>query len=434
MARRAPFERSPRLAIAVSGGPDSLALCLLADRWARARGGAVVGLIVDHGLRPSSTGEACQAASWLAARGIEQRILLWRGPKPTTGIQAAARAARYELLAGWCRATGVLHLLLAHHQDDQAETLTLRAARASGPDGLAGMAAVREIAGLRLLRPLLDVPKSALLAVLAAERQAWIDDPSNRAPAFARTRLRRGPDLNAAGLGRLAQARASARAVDERAAAVWLARHARIDGAGFVLLDRAAFGTVADELAQRVLQQTLLAVGGGHYPPRRARLERLLGALRRAPGRGGWTLAGCRILPRAGHLLVCREAGVVVDVLAPREGVWQRWDRRFAVRVRGRPDGLEIRALGVEGWRLAHGAAGAARPLPPPVRESLPGLWRGAALLAAPQLGLTAPGLAGLTFDARYQPPQPLAGAPFAAGQPYDAAAVSEQTFASEAG
>ena len=212
MAPLGPFEARPRLAVAVSGGPDSLALCLLADRWARRRGGAVVGLIVDHGLRPESAGEAGQTAAWLGAREIGSQILTWPGQKPTVGIQAAARHARYRLLGGWCRAAGVLHLLTAHHRGDQAETVALREARASGPDGLAGMAAVRELAGLRLLRPLLGVQKAALVAVLDAARQPWLEDPSNRAQGFARARLRSDPRLDAARLVRLACAHGAARA------------------------------------------------------------------------------------------------------------------------------------------------------------------------------------------------------------------------------
>ena len=161
-----PFEQRPRLAVAVSGGPDSLCLCLLAAGWAAARGGAVSALIVDHGLRPEAAAEARQVAAWLRARRIDHHVLRWAGAKPATGIQAAAREARYRLLGDWCRAAGVLHLLLGHHLDDQAETVALRQARQSGAEGLAGMAAVRELAGLRLLRPFLTVPKTRLLATL----------------------------------------------------------------------------------------------------------------------------------------------------------------------------------------------------------------------------------------------------------------------------
>ncbi|MGE0725158.1 MAG: tRNA lysidine(34) synthetase TilS, partial [Alphaproteobacteria bacterium] len=137
MARLGPWERSPRLAVAVSGGPDSLALTLLADGWARARGGAVLALTVDHGLRPEAAAEAATVAAWLGARGIAHATLEWSGPRPMAAIQAAARAARLDLLAAACREAGILHLLLAHHRQDQAETASLRGARGSGTDGRA---------------------------------------------------------------------------------------------------------------------------------------------------------------------------------------------------------------------------------------------------------------------------------------------------------
>ncbi|HTC18050.1 MAG TPA: tRNA lysidine(34) synthetase, partial [Stellaceae bacterium] len=118
----APFETSPRLAVACSGGADSMALTLLADRWARGQGGAVTALIVDHALRPDSAREAAQAAGWLESRGIAHRILKRAGPAPTGDVEAFARQARYRLFEEWCAANGVLHLLAAHHRDDQAET------------------------------------------------------------------------------------------------------------------------------------------------------------------------------------------------------------------------------------------------------------------------------------------------------------------------
>jgi len=427
MAPLGPFEARPRLAVAVSGGPDSLALCLLADRWARRRCGAVVGLIVDHGLRPESAGEARQTVAWLAARQISAQIMTWPGPKPTAGIQAAARRARYRLLGDWCRGAGVLHLLTAHHQGDQAETVALRQARASGPDGLAGMAAVRELAGLRLLRPLLGVPKGAMLAVLEAERQPWLDDPSNRAPEFARSRLRSVPCLEVARLVRLARAHGATRGALDGVVAAWLAQHVRIFPAGFVLMTHAELAAVAHAIAARALQQTLLAVGGRPYPPRRSRLDRLLDELRsEGQSFSGRTLGGCRLLRWRDRLLVCREAGAIEQVLAPEAGVWQSWDGRFAVRVTGDIGGLSVRALGARGWRqrarLEPTTPAPPAPilpapiLPAVVGPSLPAVWQADRLLAVPALGLLAPGQVGrFAVMARYHPRHALAGAPFAA-------------------
>src|SRR5439155_11044874 len=160
------FEARPLIAVAVSGGPDSMARLLLAERWAKERGGAAWALTVDHGLRPESAAEACTVAGWLQARAIPHAILVWHGEKPASGLQEAARAARYRLLAEWCRAQGCLHLLAAHHRADQAETHLIRRRAKSGRDGLAGMSAVRELAGCRLVRPLLAVPQTRLRAFL----------------------------------------------------------------------------------------------------------------------------------------------------------------------------------------------------------------------------------------------------------------------------
>ncbi|MGZ8996242.1 MAG: ATP-binding protein, partial [Rhodospirillales bacterium] len=115
MAALGPFEAGPTLAVAVSGGADSMALCLLADTWARGRDGGVLALIVDHGLRAGSADEAARTASRLAARDIDSEILVWSGAKPIAAIQARARQARYRLLADRCREQGVLHLLIGHH-------------------------------------------------------------------------------------------------------------------------------------------------------------------------------------------------------------------------------------------------------------------------------------------------------------------------------
>ncbi|MBT6442573.1 MAG: tRNA lysidine(34) synthetase TilS, partial [Alphaproteobacteria bacterium] len=140
-----PFEPAAHLAVGVSGGSDSLALLLLADRWVRQRGGSVMALTVDHRLRPQSAAEAGLVRSWLAARDIEHRVLTWREPHSVGGVQAAARAARLRLLGDWCRRKGVLHLMLAHQLEDQAETLLERLSGGSGVDGLAGMPQVRAL-------------------------------------------------------------------------------------------------------------------------------------------------------------------------------------------------------------------------------------------------------------------------------------------------
>ena len=132
LASIAQFESAPFLAVAVSGGPDSLALAILADRWARETGGQICALTVDHQLRPESGDETRRLAAWLSARAIRHEILVWTGEKPRTGIEEAARFARYRLLGGWCRDHACLHLLTGHHRDDQIETHLIRRRAHSG--------------------------------------------------------------------------------------------------------------------------------------------------------------------------------------------------------------------------------------------------------------------------------------------------------------
>ncbi len=298
-----PFERPPKLAVAVSGGPDSLALLLLADRWARARGGTVRALHVDHGLRSASAAEAARLAGWLAARGIPCRILAWTGPRPESRIQERARAARLALLEGACAEAGILHLLLAHQADDQRETAAMRRARRSGPEGLAAMSAIRETGRVRLLRPLLDVPKARLRATLEAMGQPWIEDPSNRDPRFERARLRAAGTTSGATLADIASV-GDERARLERALADLAARIARPDPAARrILVDAAGLEAAPAELARALLRRAVATLGGGRYPPPPASVGRLLGALlAREPTRRN--LAGCLLTRSRGLIAI----------------------------------------------------------------------------------------------------------------------------------
>ena len=299
MAPFGPFETNPDLAVAVSGGRDSLSLAVLAKEWAADRGGRAIALIVDHGLRVEAAEEARATARLLARQGLHSVVLCWDGPKPMTGLQEAAREARYRLLRQACRERGILHLLVAHHADDQDETIAMRAARASGPDGLAGMAALVEWAEVRLLRPLLAVRRARLTATLAARGIAWIDDPSNADPRFERARLRLAGVPGSA--RRVADPMRTDREVAAAKAGVALIE-ARDDGA--VTLDPDEFGRLSIGLRQRLLSHLVRSIGGGRHPPRRERLDRALGRLSGSLERGksgrerDFTLSGCQFALR----------------------------------------------------------------------------------------------------------------------------------------
>ena len=403
------FEARPAIAVAVSGGPDSMALILLAERWARQQDGQAWALTVDHGLRPESAEEACTVAGWLASRAIPHEILVWTSDKPTSGIQEAARDARYQLLAQWCRAHGVLHLLTAHHREDQVETHLIRRRAGSGIDGLAGMSAVRELAGCRLVRPLLAVPRARLLALLAQEDQPFLRDPSNLNPAFERARLRLHPAVIPEDVVTELHACGAARIERERAHDDLLARTVSLHPAGFAMLEPSALSSVEAELAERLLGRVAACVGTARYPARRARLARLRAELIARPDRAR-TLGGCRFVPWRGRLLVLREPAAASAPVRLEPGANLVWDRRFAVNLAAiAPSGFTLDYLGPGGAAVTEGGAG---DLPRLIYSVLPALWDEEGLAAVPHLGWRRAG-AGVVPRVFFRAGNPLTHAGF---------------------
>lgn len=379
-----PFERPPRLAVAVSGGGDSLALCLLADRWARARGGNVLGLTVDHALRPESAAEAAQVGRWLAGRGIAHRILLRTGPL-TGGLQQAARTARYALLEQACREAGILHLLVGHTREDQAETVALRQAHGSGPAGLAAMAPLVESRHLRLIRPLLGVARDDLRTFLAEAGQDWIEDPSNQDPRFERVRLRRAGAGGRAGLLDLAAGKAAMLADLDASAGILAARHVRLFREGYARLDPALFDADRDAVTH-LLSRLCRTIGGLAYPPAPAGLAALAAGL--AGGKSGQSLGRCVFARADGTILVRREARLLPGPVAFSPVRPVRWDDRWEVA----PGAGEL-ALGPVG-RAGMAQLEAARKadllspssIPKVVWPVLPAIYRRGAISAVPHL------------------------------------------------
>jgi tRNA(Ile)-lysidine synthase len=408
MAGLGLFECEPHIAVAVSGGADSLALTLLCKAWVDIRGGTMTALSVDHGLRKGSGEEIEQLGKWLAARGIEHTVLFWRGDKPRTGLQAAARIARYDLLEKWCRKTGVLHLLLGHHQEDQAETFLLRLSHNSGVDGLAGMAGIVEKSHVRLLRPLLATPKARLRATLKAASQPWLEDPSNENEDFERVRIRNSLPtllvlgLTSAGISETARRMARVRVALEAEASRLLATSCSVASAGYACFDAVNLFSGPDEISLRAMARALLCVGGAEYTPRLVKLENLHEKMKTAlqdhnVAWKGATLAGCRILPlkgRAGVMtfLMCREERSLPAVLPVSGGMEMDWDNRFRLHLRGLKSSenksVRLQPLGRTGWATLCGLAPSIRnvSVPIPVSMTLPTLVDNEGIVAVPHL------------------------------------------------
>jgi tRNA(Ile)-lysidine synthase len=327
----AALSESPAVVLAVSGGPDSTALLWLAARWRDGQKSPprLIAVTVDHGLRRESAREARAVKRLARTLEVEHRTLRWTGRKPQSAIQEAARAARYRLLGAAARAARARYVVTAHTLDDQAETVLFRLLRGSGVAGLRGMTPVAALPGttrrseLRLLRPLLTIPKSRLLATLAAADVAFADDPSNRDPRFARPRLRAlMPQLAAEGLTAQRLAVLSRRigraeiALDD---ALNKALMRFVPGPwpekGPVAVEVPAFAGLAEEIALRLLGR-LIEWTGNEGPVELGKLEALCASLESpvydallepgASGRFRRTLAGALITVSGGKLTVER--------------------------------------------------------------------------------------------------------------------------------
>ena len=363
----ADLRSAPALVLAVSGGPDSTALMVLAARWRTVlkHGPRLVAVTVDHALRTGSAREARTVKALARRLGILHRTMRWSGAKPETGLQEAARAARYRLLASAARAAGAAHILTAHTRDDQAETVLLRMAHGSGLTGLAAMARTTPLgagrekpesgfpqadmrarkknervaihstgrrasvaaapcaAALVIVRPLLDLPKARLIATLEAAGIAFCDDPSNRDPRFTRARLRElmpmlaGEGLDARRLALMARRVRRAEAAIEFMVgiAAGATSQATWGNGGAIRLDADKFLDLPAEVALRLLGRAILRAGGA-APLRLGRLEALYdwliksSAAQRRPQRLRRTLAGA--------VITLARAGLTIEPAPPR--------------------------------------------------------------------------------------------------------------------
>jgi tRNA(Ile)-lysidine synthase len=298
----ADWKGVPAIVLAVSGGPDSIALMWLAARWRRnlARGPRLVAVTVDHGLRAEAACEARDVKRLARALDLPHRTMRWTGAKPKTGLPAAARAARYRLLTEAARTSGATHIFTAHTRDDQAETLLMRMLRGSGIAGLAAMARHSERDGVVLARPFLHISKSQIVATLKKAKVGFADDPTNSDMNFTRPRLRAlmpvlaaegGDARNLARLAsRLARANAAVEVLADGADRYLALRDGQASRSGFdgtsafKIFDFKAFAAIPEEVRVRLLQRAIDRLGH-EGPAELGKVETLLSALDQAGAR-----------------------------------------------------------------------------------------------------------------------------------------------------
>lgn len=329
-----------RVALAVSGGSDSMAMLRMVLEWALAHEHSpeIIVLTVDHGLRDASAGEALQVKYWCDALGLRHETLQWHGEKPKTGIQAKARQARYDLMTAWCLKHDVSVLLTAHTADDQAETVAMRIKRTSSAKSLAGIWPERDWNGVSVQRHLLGTRREVLRDYLKTIGQAWLEDPSNDDRRFERVRVRLDePSDHQMLVARAQQALQIVKGEAEKAA-LWWESEIIIADYGYAIVMRGAFTRLEAALQDETLVRLLAQIGGGGSAELAER-QRLVDWLV-IDGGGQRTLGGVIIAKRKDLIWVGRESGRIASdrIIIPTGGSIV-WDGRFKI---DGPAGAEV--------------------------------------------------------------------------------------------
>lgn len=390
------FGKKPTgVAVAVSGGSDSVGALHVMVQVAQMQGFALHAVTVDHALRDGSATEAAGVAQLCAGLGVPHQILVWQHGAVAGNLMDAARRARYDLMADWAHAQGISHIVLGHTADDQAETFLMGLARKAGIDGLVGMQSGWDHGGVRFLRPFLRVERKDLRSHLTRRGVSWVDDPSNDNDRFTRVKARRAlKALKPLGItvGTLADVMmnlALAQGAIEAATREADLRVCRRQ-AGEVIFEQKEWRRSDQEVQRRLLIAALRWISGASYAPRGSGVLRVMRAIEQGQDA---TLAGCRIRVCDAGFRVVREPRAVAGLVAQPGSLWDgRWqvDGPFAA-------GQVVRALGAEGLRQCKGWKTTAHS-----KDSLlvsPAVWYDDVLVSAPLAGF------GAGFSARIVAP-----------------------------
>lgn len=335
MQKMGPFEATPHIAVATSGGADSLALTLLLHDWIVSLKGKLTALTIDHKLRPESKEEAYKVKKWLTRYDIDHHILTWDGEKKKTDLQNQARQARRILLERWCTEHHVLHLFLAHHADDQAETFMQRLLHASGPIGLQSMSPCIYKQFGRILRPLLIYSKKDLQSYLIEKGQEFIEDPSNQNPLFERTKIRSFlPTLQKLTsttdpINKTIEKIQEANEITFNALTQFYLSHVRLTRLAVLKICKAAFLAESLGLQTLIFSQCLQSLSGHKYPFSSAQILPIIEATNLNKN---ITLGGCLIFMKKDEIWVMREKRAIPKN-TPVRTTMLHWDNRFLLTI-----------------------------------------------------------------------------------------------------
>ncbi|QUI59964.1 tRNA lysidine(34) synthetase TilS [Wolbachia endosymbiont of Spodoptera picta] len=330
------------IAVAVSGGVDSIVLLHLMTNWAKKNKLSLpIALTVNHGLRSESQKEADFVISYAKELGAKESFILnWEKQNIKGNIQLQARKARYKLLEEWCKNNNVKCLLVAHHKDDQAETFLLRLERGSGVDGLSSMDYKSFLNGIYIFRPLLNFSRSEIEKYANLHRLKWIEDRSNYDLKYRRTLYRNL--LKASDNQEILTERICLTALHMKRAAKALMHYTRlalndcvnIHDLGYIEIKLDELYKLPEEIALRLLLYSIMAIVNKHYKPRYRSLIAIFNKISQKDSDINCTLSGCKIRKYGGSILIMRESSKIQEITVHLTlNVPIEWDNRFSCTI-----------------------------------------------------------------------------------------------------
>ena len=319
-----------KIAVAVSGGADSLCLTMLLTKWADKNKIKLFAFTVDHGLRKESKIEADGVHQQLEKWGIHHQTLVWQGKKPKTHVEELARLARYELLTKACQKNKIDVLFLAHHVEDQAETFWARLAHKSGLDGLCAMQEKSEFNGLILARPLLDISKEKIVDYLNEHKISWVEDPMNENLQYERVKWRKRQkelskmDLKPETIRNLTRRLTRVKQTVDFYVDSFIKNSVLLSPMGYAFISKMAWEIAPMEVRLRTLLHLFPLISGQDKIVSLESVEKLLDSHKKSA-----TLAGCQIVFHKKGIFIAREMRTLISPKKLKAGEFICWDRFF---------------------------------------------------------------------------------------------------------
>ncbi len=348
-----------RIVVAVSGGGDSVCMLLLFHE-AINQGLLDIDVTVitfNHGLRQEAAEEASYVQSLATQWKFKHVILEWEGHKPSSNLQAQARDKRYRRICEWCQDNHVEFVAVAHHKNDQAETIFMNIARGSGLDGLCGIVRKRNLYGVNIIRPMMDFCKEEILNYLRSRQIKWIEDPSNNNQKYTRSLYRSFLDVHSNNnkltdrLSGLSIHMSKVKDALDFYVKKECLRVVRFCNSGHLIIDLKLLLQLPREVVERIIIICLCRLGGGLYKPRLSSFNRLLASILSAETGLKSTMNGCIILVEGNSLFIIRESSKINDVVQIIKESCTEWDRRFHCNISiDNSKEYSLCSLGHDGW------------------------------------------------------------------------------------